>query len=101
MSDEEKYQLVVLEGLLCEYGLQRFVSLLCECEETVCLDYTSDGDFLVFGFEKGRRHQVRTYKDLYRAIKEIISEISDSDYLEHELITKFNEHTGRGKAKGR
>lgn len=97
MKDEDKYQLVVFESLLKECGLDYYVCLFDLGEETVCLDLLSDGNLLVFNYERGTKHDTRVCNTVYDAVIEIISRVTDSVELEHELTSRFKESIGMGK----
>lgn len=97
MKDEDKYQLVVFERLLKEYGLDYCVRLLELGEESVCLELLSDGNLLVFIYERGIKRDTQVCNNVYDAIIEIISRVTDSVELEHELTSRFKESIGMGK----
>lgn len=99
MKDEEKYQLVVLESILKEYGLDYCVRLFCLGEETVCLDLLNDGNLSVFNYEKGVKRDIEVYYNVHDAVLEIFSRVSDSVELQSELTTRFNESIGIEREK--
>lgn len=100
MKDQEKYQLVVLESILKEYGLDYFVRLFELGEETVCLDLLNDNQFVVFNYERGAKHDVEVYYNAYDAAREIFSRVSDSYELQSELTLRFDEGIGKERERG-
>lgn len=99
MKDEDMYQLVVLEGILKEHGLNRSVCLFTLAEETVCVELLKDANLLVFEYEKGHKHGEKVCYNVYDAAMEVIDRVTDSYDLENEIIAKFNETIGKRTEK--